>query len=81
MRTAGFKSVEARVAYHKHGFSSVQNFIDSWFYLGQEEPELVEMRPRYKQAVTKEFQNAIQPFWSEDRFKDEFETVYITGSK
>jgi len=37
MRDAGFKGVEARIAYHPHRFSSVENFIDSWFYLGQEE--------------------------------------------
>ncbi len=81
MRTAGFKNVEAKIVYHTHGFSSVENFIDSWFYLGQEEPELVEMHPRDKLGMTSELRNAFQAFWSEDGFKDEFETVYITGSK
>jgi len=29
--------------------------------------------------MTKELQNAFQPFWTGDRYQDELETVYITG--
>ncbi len=81
MKAAGYGNVEARIVYHTHSFSSVQNFIDSWFYLGQEDPELVEMGAKNNLAMTKELQNAFQPFWTGDRYQDEFETVYITGSK
>jgi len=81
MRNAGFKEVEARIAYHTHRFSSVENFIDSWFYLGQEEPEFLEMRPKDKVAMNQQLQSAFQPFLSEAGLKDEFETVYITGVK
>ena len=81
MRNAGFKNVEAKIAYNTHGFSSVENFIDSWFYLGHEEPELREMGARDKAAMNKELQNAFQPFRSENGFTEEFETVYITGVK
>ena len=81
MRGAGFRKVEARIAFHTHSFSSVQNFIDSWFYLGREEPEFVEMGAKNSLAMTKELQSAFQPFWTGDRYQDEFETVYITGFK
>jgi ubiquinone/menaquinone biosynthesis C-methylase UbiE len=81
MRAAGFRNVEAKIVYHTHSFSSVQNFMDAWFYLGQEDPELVEMGAKSNLAMTNELQSAFQPFWSEDRFEDEFETVYITGVK
>jgi len=81
MRNAGFRNVEAKIAYHKHGFSSVENFIDSWFYLGHEEPEFLEMNPKDKTALKKDLQSAFQPFWSGNGFTDEFETVYITGNK
>ena len=81
MRDAGFKNVEAKIAYHSHEFSSVANFIDSWFYLGQEEPELVEMHAKDRAAMNRELETAFQPFWSGSGFMDEFETVYITGTK
>jgi len=81
MRGAGFKNIEAKIVYRTHSFSSVQNFIDSWFYLGQEDPELLEMGAKNNLAMTKELQNAFQPFWTEDRYQDEFETVYIDGFK
>ncbi len=81
MRDAGFGNVEARIAYHTHGFSSVDNFIDSWFYLGQEEPELLEMHRKDRIALNKELETAFQPFWSGNGFVDEFETVYIAGIK
>jgi len=79
MRGSGFRNAEAKIHYHTHSFSSVQNFIDSWFYLGQEDPELVEMGAKNSLAMTKELQSAFQPFWTEDRYQDEFETVYVTG--
>ncbi len=81
MRGAGFKNAEAKIVFRTHSFSSVQNFIDSWFYLGQEDPELLEMGAKNYLALSEELQNAFQPFWTEDRYQDEFETVYITGSK
>jgi ubiquinone/menaquinone biosynthesis C-methylase UbiE len=81
MRAAGYGNVEARIVYHTHSFSSVQNFIDSWFYLGQEDPELTEMGAKNRLALTKELESAFQPFWTGDRYRDEFETVYITGFK
>ncbi len=81
MRGAGFRNAEAKIVYRAHSFSSVQNFIDSWFYLGQEDPELLEMGAKNNFAMTRELQNAFQPFWTEDMYQDEFETVYITGSK
>ena len=81
MRAAGFRNVEARIVYHTHSFSTVQNWIDQWFYLGNEDPELVEMGPRNSHAMTKELQSAFQPFWSRDGYEDEFETLYIAGFK
>lgn len=81
MRDTGFRSVEARIVYHSHTFSSVENFIDIWFYLGQDDPELNEMGAQNRLALTKDLQSAFHPFRSEDAFKDEFETLYITGFK
>jgi len=45
------------------------------------EPELAEMGTKNNHAMTKELQNAFRPFWTGDRYQDEFEIVYITGSK
>ncbi len=81
MRTAGFKNVEARIVYGAHTFSSVDNFIDSWFYLGHDEPEFLEMHSKDRLAMNKELENAFQPFRSDQSITDEFETVYITGLK
>ncbi len=81
MRSAGFKNVEARIVYGTHTFSSVDNFIDSWFYLGHDEPEFCEMSPEDTLAMNKELQNAFQPFRSDEGFTEEFETIYITGFK
>ncbi len=81
VRSAGFKNAEARIVYGTHTFSSVDNFIDSWFYLGHDEPEFLEMRPEDRLAMNKQLQNAFQPFRSSDGFTDDFETIYITGFK
>ena len=81
MRAAGFRNVEARIVFQTHSFSTVQNWIDQWFCLGNEDPELVEMGTRNSHAMTKELQTAFQPFWSRDGYADEFETLYITGLK
>jgi ubiquinone/menaquinone biosynthesis C-methylase UbiE len=81
MRTSGFGNVEAKIAYHKHSFPNVENWIDNWFYLGKEEPELLEMGPKNKQAFTRELHNAFQPFQSHNGYESEFETLYITGIK
>ncbi len=62
-------------------FSQGTRSKNAWFYLGQEDPELVEMGAKNNLAMTNELRSAFQPFWSEDRFEDEFETVYITGVK
>ncbi len=39
------------------------------------------MRPEDRLAMSKQLQNAFQPFQGSEGFTDEFETIYITGSK
>ncbi len=81
MRGAGFGKVEAKIVYHTHTFSSVGNFIDSWFYIGEDDPEFLEMGAGDKVAMSRELQSAFQAFRSDGGFVDEFETIYITGFK
>ncbi len=81
MRSAGFGNAEAKIVYHTHTFSSVENFIDSWFYMGQDDPEFLEMGAGDKAAMTRELQSAFQAFRSDGGFVDEFETIYISGFK
>ena len=81
MRAASFRNVEARIVYHTHSFSTVENWIDQWFYLGNEDPEFVEMGPKNSNAMIKELQSAFQPFWSRDGYTAELETLCITGLK
>lgn len=81
MRGAGFENVEAKIVYHTHTFSSMDSYMDEWFYLGPDNLELLEMGPQKRLEMRKELSSALQPFISEEGFRDEVETVYVTGIK
>ena len=68
MREVGFRNVEARIVYHSHAFSSAENFIDSWFYLSQDDPEFSEMGAQNRHTMTRELQSALHPFKCEKGF-------------
>ncbi len=81
MRDSGFRNVEAKIVYHTHTYASVEDYIDSWWYLGKDDPEFREMGAQNWLAMSKELLSAFHAFRTEDGFEEEIEAVYITGLK